>query len=65
MTFGSTKLCSQAALWFCRTVGLEQQAAFSVARYSSVPPEKGAVIRFAKVITNINDDYDTETGRFR
>uniref|UniRef100_A0A8C7Z3D0 C1q domain-containing protein n=1 Tax=Oryzias sinensis TaxID=183150 RepID=A0A8C7Z3D0_9TELE len=47
------------------TVGLEQQAAFSVARYSSAPPEKGAVIRFAKVITNINDDYDTETGRFR
>ncbi|XP_024126006.1 complement C1q subcomponent subunit C [Oryzias melastigma] len=47
------------------TVGLEQQAAFSVARMTSEPPDKGAVILFTKVITDINGDYDTVTGRFR
>ncbi|XP_029947653.1 complement C1q subcomponent subunit C [Salarias fasciatus] len=47
------------------TVDLQQQAAFSVARGSNERPEKNSVVRFTSVITNINEDYDTETGRFR
>ncbi|XP_078103761.1 complement C1q subcomponent subunit C [Sander vitreus] len=46
-------------------VGVQQQAAFSVARGTTEYPEKASIIRFTKVITNINDDYDTRTGRFR
>lgn len=47
------------------TVGVQQQAAFSVARGTNEYPDKGSVIRFTNVITNINDDYNVETGRFR
>ncbi|XP_072237628.1 complement C1q subcomponent subunit C-like [Leuresthes tenuis] len=47
------------------TVGALQHAAFSVARGINNYPDKGSVIRFTKVITNINDDYDTLTGHFR
>ncbi|XP_075952068.1 complement C1q subcomponent subunit C-like [Anarhichas minor] len=47
------------------TVGVQQQAAFSVARGTNNYPDKSSVIRFTKVITNINNDYNTETGRFR
>ncbi|KAM7421942.1 hypothetical protein PAMA_010155 [Pampus argenteus] len=47
------------------TVGVQQQAAFSVARGTNEYPPRASVIRFTKVITNINDDYDTQTGRFR
>ncbi|XP_034724324.1 complement C1q subcomponent subunit C-like [Etheostoma cragini] len=46
-------------------VGVQQQAAFSVARGTNEYPEKASIIRFTKVITNINDDYNTGTGRFR
>ncbi|XP_034062167.1 complement C1q subcomponent subunit C-like [Gymnodraco acuticeps] len=46
-------------------VGVQQQAAFSVARGTNTHPEQASVIRFTNVITNINDDYNTETGRFR
>lgn len=45
--------------------GALQQAAFSVARGTSTFPDKASVIRFTNVITNIQDDYNTETGRFR
>ncbi|XP_055365162.1 complement C1q subcomponent subunit C-like isoform X2 [Betta splendens] len=45
--------------------GVQQKAAFSVARGTSEFPAVGSVIRFTNVITNINNDYDTETGRFR
>ncbi|KAM6927289.1 complement C1q subcomponent subunit C-like [Xenentodon cancila] len=47
------------------TVGIQQQAAFSVARGTTEYPDRNSVIRFTKVITNINNDYDTNTGRFR
>ncbi|KAM6947141.1 complement C1q subcomponent subunit C isoform 1-T3 [Lycodopsis pacificus] len=47
------------------SVGVQQQAAFSVARGTNDYPDKSSVIRFTKVITNIDDDYSTETGRFR
>ncbi|XP_071349059.1 otolin-1-like [Trachinotus anak] len=47
------------------TVGTQDRAAFSVARGTNEYPEKASVIRFTKVITNINNDYNTETGRFR
>ncbi|KAM4588213.1 complement C1q subcomponent subunit C-like [Odontesthes bonariensis] len=46
-------------------VGVLQQAAFSVARGTNDYPDKGSVIRFTKVVTNINNDYDTQTGHFR
>lgn len=45
--------------------GVQPQAAFSVARGTNDYPNKASVIRFTKVITNINDDYDTATGHFR
>ncbi|XP_062420045.1 complement C1q subcomponent subunit C-like [Pungitius pungitius] len=45
-------------------VGVQHQAAFSVARGTNEYPEKSSVIRFTKVITNINDDYNTLTGHF-
>lgn len=45
--------------------GDQQQAAFSVARTTNEWPEKNSAVRFTSVITNINEDYDTETGRFR
>lgn len=47
------------------TVGVQQRAAFSVARGTDEYPERASVIRFTKVITNINNDYDTTTGHFR
>lgn len=47
------------------TVGVQRQAAFSVARGTAVFPDRASIIRFTKVITNINDDYNTETGHFR
>ncbi|KAK9529636.1 hypothetical protein VZT92_013716 [Zoarces viviparus] len=46
-------------------VGVQQQAAFSVARGTNDYPDKSSVIVFTKVITNINNDYNTVTGRFR
>lgn len=50
---------------FCRTVAIQHKAAFSVARGTNEYPDKSSVIRFTNVITNLNDDYNTETGRFR
>ncbi|XP_044066120.1 complement C1q subcomponent subunit C-like [Siniperca chuatsi] len=47
------------------TAGVQQQAAFSVARGTNDYPDKASVIRFTNVITNINDDYNTATGHFR
>ncbi|XP_054472854.1 complement C1q subcomponent subunit C-like [Anoplopoma fimbria] len=47
------------------TIGGQLQAAFSVARGTNEYPERTSVIKFTKVITNINDDYDTSTGHFR
>uniref|UniRef100_A0A673ZXS5 Complement component 1, q subcomponent, C chain n=1 Tax=Salmo trutta TaxID=8032 RepID=A0A673ZXS5_SALTR len=41
------------------------QSAFSVARGTASPPEKASPIRFTSVITDVNKDYNTETGRFR
>ncbi|GLD58145.1 complement C1q subcomponent subunit C-like protein [Lates japonicus] len=46
-------------------VGVQEKAAFSVARGTNDYPEKASVIRFTTVITNINNDYDTSTGHFR
>ncbi|XP_015258561.1 PREDICTED: complement C1q subcomponent subunit C-like [Cyprinodon variegatus] len=43
----------------------QPMAAFSVARMTSEFPDKASTIRFTKVITNIQDDYNTETGHFR
>uniref|UniRef100_UPI001EAF87D6 complement C1q subcomponent subunit C-like n=1 Tax=Oncorhynchus gorbuscha TaxID=8017 RepID=UPI001EAF87D6 len=40
-------------------------SAFSVARGTASPPEKASPIRFTSVITDVNKDYNTETGRFR
>ncbi|XP_064861140.1 LOW QUALITY PROTEIN: complement C1q subcomponent subunit C-like, partial [Oncorhynchus nerka] len=40
-------------------------SAFSVARGTAQPPEKASPIRFTSVITDVNNDYNTETGRFR
>lgn len=45
--------------------GAQEKAAFSVARGTDEYPERGRVIRFTNVITNINNDYNTQTGRFR
>lgn len=50
---------------FCRTAGIQQKAAFSVARGTNEYPDKTSIIRFTTVITNIEDDYDTNTGKFR
>ncbi|XP_034021220.1 complement C1q subcomponent subunit C-like [Thalassophryne amazonica] len=47
------------------TVTVQQQAAFSVARGTNEVPDKFSVIRFTTVITNINNDYNTQTGHFR
>ncbi|XP_028261228.1 complement C1q subcomponent subunit C [Parambassis ranga] len=47
------------------TLGDHQRAAFSVARGTNDYPDKASVIRFTNVITNINDDYNTNTGHFR
>ncbi|XP_060925522.1 complement C1q subcomponent subunit C [Limanda limanda] len=47
------------------TLGVQQRAAFSMARGTNDYPDKNSVIRFTKVITNINNDYNTGTGRFR
>ncbi|XP_041835823.1 complement C1q subcomponent subunit C-like [Melanotaenia boesemani] len=47
------------------TVGAQQKAAFSVARGTNNYPDKSSIIRFTTVITNINNDYNTDTGRFR
>lgn len=49
----------------CRTVAVQQRAAFSVARATNEYPDKASVIRFTNVITNILDDYNTNTGHFR
>ncbi|XP_040890321.1 uncharacterized protein LOC121179498 [Toxotes jaculatrix] len=46
-------------------VGVQEKAAFSVARGTNDYPDKGSVIRFITEITNINNDYNTTTGRFR
>ncbi|XP_026161700.1 complement C1q subcomponent subunit C-like [Mastacembelus armatus] len=48
-----------------RAVGVQQKAAFSVARGTNEYPDKASVIRFTTVITNINNDYNVQTGRFR
>ncbi|KAL0994998.1 hypothetical protein UPYG_G00130450 [Umbra pygmaea] len=42
-----------------------QQSAFSVARGTASSPDKKSIIRFTSVITDVNKDYNTETGRFR
>ncbi|XP_022597892.1 complement C1q subcomponent subunit C-like [Seriola dumerili] len=47
------------------STGAMEKAAFSVARGTNEYPDKASVIRFTTVITNINDDYNTDTGRFR
>ncbi|XP_019952148.1 complement C1q subcomponent subunit C [Paralichthys olivaceus] len=47
------------------SIGIQQRAAFSVARGTNDYPDRSSVIRFITVITNINNDYDTDTGRFR
>lgn len=47
------------------TVGVQLKAAFSVARGSNDYPDKASIIRFTNIITNINDDYNIATGRFR
>lgn len=47
------------------TAGTQQRAAFSVARGTNEYPDRASIIRFTSVITNINNDYDTTTGRFR
>ncbi|CAN9512616.1 unnamed protein product [Ophioblennius macclurei] len=44
---------------------VQQQAAFSVARGTNDRPDRNSVVRFTDIITNINEDYDTQTGRFR
>ncbi|KAM3621789.1 uncharacterized protein V6R79_016029 [Siganus canaliculatus] len=46
-------------------VGEQQRAAFSVARATREYPNKVSVIRFTTVITNLHDDYNTTSGRFR
>ncbi|XP_059185526.1 complement C1q subcomponent subunit C-like [Centropristis striata] len=47
------------------SAGVQQRAAFSVSRLTSEFPDRGSVIHFLKVITNINDDFNTATGHFR
>uniref|UniRef100_A0A3Q3WS22 C1q domain-containing protein n=1 Tax=Mola mola TaxID=94237 RepID=A0A3Q3WS22_MOLML len=46
-------------------VGIHQKAAFSVARGTNEYPDRSSIIRFTTVITNINDDFNPFTGRFR
>ncbi|KAM8914900.1 uncharacterized protein AB9W97_011944 isoform 2-T2 [Spinachia spinachia] len=46
------------------TVDVQRQAAFSVARGTELYPNPSSVIHFTKVITNINEDYNTLTGSF-
>lgn len=46
-------------------MGDQQRAAFSVARGTNDYPNKASVIRFTNVITNLHDDYNTTSGRFR
>lgn len=46
-------------------VGIQQKAAFSVARGTNEFPDRGSIIRFTTVITNMDNDYNTDTGRFR
>ncbi|XP_072296110.1 complement C1q subcomponent subunit C-like [Eucyclogobius newberryi] len=45
--------------------GVVERAAFSVVRINNDYPDRTSIIRFTKIITNLNDDYDTQTGRFR
>lgn len=45
--------------------GVQHKVAFSVARGSTENPPRASAIRFTKVITNVNNDYNTETGHFR
>lgn len=45
--------------------GVQQKVAFSVARVSSENPPRASAIRFTKVLTNVNNDYNTDTGHFR
>lgn len=47
------------------TVAVKQRSAFSVARATNEFPDKASIIRFTSVITNINNAYNTDTGRFR
>ncbi|XP_022075300.1 complement C1q subcomponent subunit C-like [Acanthochromis polyacanthus] len=47
------------------TVGVQPQAAFSVARGTNEYPDRASIIRFTNIITNINEDYNTRTGHFR
>ncbi|XP_047204546.1 complement C1q subcomponent subunit C-like [Girardinichthys multiradiatus] len=47
------------------SAAVQQKAAFSVARGTADFPDKSSIIRFTKVITNIQNDYNTDTGRFR
>ncbi|XP_058488043.1 complement C1q subcomponent subunit C-like [Solea solea] len=47
------------------TQGGQQRAAFSVARATTENPSSSGPIRFTTVITNIDNDYDVETGCFR
>lgn len=42
-----------------------ETAAFSVARGTLEYPDRASVIRFTKVFTNLHNDYNTESGRFR
>lgn len=43
----------------------EVHSAFSVSRAVSTAPPGGSAIIFSTVITNYNDDYNTQTGHFR
>ncbi|XP_044308306.1 complement C1q subcomponent subunit C isoform X1 [Varanus komodoensis] len=42
----------------------KHQAAFTVMRQTGEYPEKNAPVIFRKVVTNINNDYDINTGKF-
>ncbi|XP_055020381.1 complement C1q subcomponent subunit C-like, partial [Boleophthalmus pectinirostris] len=51
---------------FCSSGGkVEERVAFSVARMTNDYPARSSLIKFTKIITNINDVYNTQTGRFR
>ncbi|KAJ0002541.1 hypothetical protein NQD34_007690 [Periophthalmus magnuspinnatus] len=45
--------------------GVPQRVAFSVARMTNDNPPRASIIKFTKIITNLNNNYDTQTGRFR
>lgn len=62
MAQGKGETCN---FYGCRTAGVQQEAAFSVARGTNDYPDRRSVIRFTKIITNINDDYNSVTGHFR